>query len=472
MMTLRRRIRTYLLVALVFCTMITGIGMAYVGHLETMKKVQYALDGKEALALQANTLPLVVLVLFVLASIALAMILGKKMSQEIVLPIDKIQERMVLLAEGDLDSPTYQHDKEDELGILTQSFEQAISMIKEYVDEINRDLLDMAQGNFDIDTTHSYKGSFKRMGDALMQIHLDLNRVFHEIRQAADQVASGSQQVATGAQGLSQGATEQAGTIEQLSASITLIADQIKGSAASSSQASQLVMKVSQELEDGNHKMNEMVAAMKNISAASDQIARIIRTIDDIAFQTNILSLNAAVEAARAGAAGKGFAVVADEVRNLAGKSAQAVEETSRMIDNILEVVGKGENTANMTAKAILDVVEGARSIYSLVEEISKASGEQAVAIGEINQGVEQVSVVVQSNSATSEESAAASEELSSQAMLLKDRMARFDLKNLESEDYGTLTYDTYEFEGCEGRDEALAEPVVNLSYHPDEKYR
>lgn len=472
MMTLNQKIRTYLLAALGLCSLVTGAGMAYVGHLGTRERVQLALAGKEDLALQVDRMPFVILGFLVLGSVILALYLGKRLSQEIVFPIEKIQERMILLAEGDLDSPAYLHEREDELGALTQSFGQAIAMIKEYVDEINRDLLDMAKGNFNIDTTHSYKGSFKRMGDALMQIHLDMNRIFHEIRQAADQVASGSQQVATGAQGLSQGATEQAGTIEQLSASITLIADQIKGSATSSAQARQVVMKVSRELEDGNQQMNEMVAAMKNISAASDQIARIIRTIDDIAFQTNILSLNAAVEAARAGAAGKGFAVVADEVRNLAGKSAQAVEETTRMIDNILEVVSKGENTANMTANAILEVVEGARSIYGLVEEISNASGEQAVAIGEINQGVEQVSVVVQSNSATSEESAAASEELSSQALLLKDRMARFQLKTLEIEADNDFSYDPNEKESFEGLEMALAEPKGEHVYQSDDKYQ
>ena len=244
------------------------------------------------------------------------------------------------------------------------------------------------------------------------------------------EIKNSSDQVSSGAQALSQGATEQASSIEQLSASIIEISDQVRSNAVNANNATSLVESVGKEIDRSNIHMQEMIRAISEISDKSAQIGRIIKTIDDIAFQTNILALNAAVEAARAGAAGKGFAVVADEVRNLAGKSAQAASETTELIESSISAVLNGTRIADETAESLSSVVTGASKITSLMQDISKASNEQANSIGQVTQGIEQISGVVQTNSATAEESAAASEELSAQAQLLNSLVSKFKMRH------------------------------------------
>ena len=181
---------------------------------------------------------------------------------------------------------------------------------------------------------------------------------------------------------------------------------------------------------DANAQMQNMINAMNDISQKSNEIAKIIKTIDDIAFQTNILALNAAVEAARAGSAGKGFSVVADEVRNLAGKSAEAAQNTALLIEQSVQAVSKGKDMADETGKAITEVLEAAGSVVQLVNDIVISCEKQGEESDRIKEGTDQIDKVVQTNSATSEESAAAAEELNSQATMLKDLVAYFKLRD------------------------------------------
>jgi len=251
------------------------------------------------------------------------------------------------------------------------------------------------------------------------------------INQEADQVSAGAHNVSDASVAMSQGASEQAASVEQLSASISEIASQTASNAENADKANELTMGTRTKAEVGNQEMQEMLSAMEEINSASVNISKIIKVIDEIAFQTNILALNAAVEAARAGQHGKGFAVVAEEVRNLAARSAKAANETTEMIEGSMQKVEAGRGIANKTADALHAIVEDVSCVADLVANIAKASKEQKLALEQINQGVQQVSQVVQANSATSEEAAASSQQLNNQASRMKASVARFKLNHV-----------------------------------------
>ncbi|MEA5083866.1 MAG: methyl-accepting chemotaxis protein [Lachnospiraceae bacterium] len=359
---------------------------------------------------------------------AFGVIISVKQAGAIAKPVANITKRMGLLAEGDLATEVVLAGTNDEIGMLTHSTAQTIDNLRVYVNHISKLLKGIADGNFDVDTEFEFKGEFVELGESIKNIVSSLNSAFSNIRQASDQVASGADQVAGGAQELSQGATEQASSIEQLSATITDISDKVTINAKDAQLAYNLSSEAGEDVQVGNSRMQEMIGAMEEISHTSGEIRKIIKTIDDIAFQTNILALNAAVEAARAGQAGKGFAVVADEVRNLASKSAEAAKSTTVLIERSVNAVENGTKIADDTAKSLEEIINKVASVNGTIGRIARASNEQAMAITQVTQGVDQISAVVQTNSATAEESAAASEELSGQASIMRELVDQFKL--------------------------------------------
>lgn len=345
--------------------------------------------------------------------------------------IEPIQECSVVLnemAKGNLKlkvAGEYQGD----LAQIKDSLNNTIDSLSGYINEISSVLTELSSNNLDTNIYSEYKGDFSAIKDSINNIIVSLNATLSEVSVSSENVAAGSQQVSASSQQLSQGATEQAGSVEELTASMADIADQTKHNAMNAGKASEITSEVKNDAQHGNGQMNQMLAAMKEITASSQNIGKIIKVIDEIAFQTRILSLNAAVEAARAGVSGKGFAVVADEVRKLAARSTQAATETTSLIENSISKSKLGLAIAQNTAVTLEKIVRDAENAATLVSEISIASNEQATTIAQVNKGVEQVSVVIQTNSATAEQSAASSEELSGQAALLKEKIARFKLK-------------------------------------------
>jgi methyl-accepting chemotaxis protein len=310
----------------------------------------------------------------------------------------------------------------DEVTILGYAFFKLLANMREKVKNIKQ----VAAG--DLTTKIQIISEKDLLGNTLSELVGNMHRIVSAISATADQVTSGSRMVSDSSMALSQGATEQASSVQELTASLAEVSAKTALSARNAEQADEFAQNARKNAVLGNAQMKEMLGAMDEINISSSNIGKIIKVIDDIAFQTNILALNAAVEAARAGQHGKGFAVVAEEVRSLAARSASAAKETTELIEGSVRKVDAGTKIANNTADALNQIVSQIEKAAGLVQSISESSKEQATAINEISNGISLVSQVVQTNAATAEESAAASEELSSQAEQLKVAVAEFTL--------------------------------------------
>ncbi len=287
----------------------------------------------------------------------------------------------------------------------------------------------VSSGSLTKDVTGDYLGDHARIKNALNGTIASLNDFLSQVSNAVEQLSTVSLQVSDASQSVSQGATEQAGSLEEITSAMAEIGSQSRRNAENAAQANQLSTTARNSAETGNGQMKQMLQAMEGINESSGQISKIIKVIDEIAFQTNLLALNAAVEAARAGVHGKGFAVVAEEVRNLAQRSAKAARETTELIEGSLDRVENGTKIANQTAHALDEIIQVVTKVTDLVGEIANASKEQVQGLDQVNQALVQVDQVTQSNAASAEESASAAEELSGQVVQLKGLLEKYQLK-------------------------------------------
>ncbi len=333
-------------------------------------------------------------------------------------PMNEVKDSLTLLSQGKFDFNVNKVFK-GEFAEMMNSLDTTVRAVGSYIGEITEILEAVAQNDLTKQIKRDYIGQFNQIKSAINRISNDLKITVTEIMHSSENVLAGARQLSDSSMDLANGASSQAIAVEELNASITLVREQTSQNSALTRDANGLSKKSIDNANQGNDEMRKMLQSMSDIKEASNNIAKIIKVIDEIAFQTNLLALNAAVEAARAGEAGKGFAVVADEVRSLASRSQTAAKETSEYIEDAILKVNEGTHIASQTSNALNTIVENINSVSSIMESITRANDEQTESITQIIQGVTQISDVVQKNSAASEETAATAEELNSQSELL-----------------------------------------------------
>ena len=346
-------------------------------------------------------------------------------------PIAELDETASRLAEGDLDVELNVTAK-NEIGELAESIRATVARLKEYIaylKEASGALDQIADGKLEIHLEQEYVGEFRQLKDALLHISSSMNDVMKNISASSQTVTSSAGDLANAAQQLAEGSGTQAAAVEELVATATSVVEQVEESKKDALHSAEETEKVTAMMEQSQDKMQEMMEAVQKIHETSEQVVGIIATIEQIADQTNLLSLNASIEAARAGEAGKGFAVVADEIGKLAQESSKAANMTRNLISVSMEEIDKGNQIADHVMDSLKTAVEAVDKVNTMIQKTAENAADQAQSMEQIRVGIEEISQGVQDNSAIAEESSATSEELASQATLLNELVQHFELQ-------------------------------------------
>lgn len=372
-----------------------------------------------------------VIVVFVAAAVMLATSIGLTIGQMITEPLAQIEEAIVSMREGDFSKEsilTYESD--DELGVVQTKLRESLLTLTAYVKEISHELEKMAKGDLtrDGDKITNFLGEFSSIKESLLYILKRFNSTLTEIQQTSTFVASDSEEIAKASQTLSEGAMEQAGAVEELTATVNTVSSLAVESAEANKQAYEQVKNSTDKAEIEKKKMDDLTTEMEHIMEISKEIGEIITAIEDIASQTNLLSLNASIEAARAGDAGRGFAVVADQIGKLASDSARSAVNTRELIIKILAEIEKGNEITLSTSESFDRIINDMREFAELAQQSMENAHAQADALGEVEKGIEQISGAVQNTAASSEENSAISVNLSEKSVQLDELVKRFKL--------------------------------------------
>ncbi len=376
--------------------------------------------------------------LFVCATFAAIFILGlvmiivtiKRSAASITKPILELNHTAQQLAAGDLDVHLA-ITADDEIGELGDSFGETVRRLKEYIvyiDETADVLGKMSDGKLNIELKNEYVGEFQKLKVALLDIAASMNEVMETIRDSAEQVSAGASELANASQVLAEGAETHAAAIEQLASTTTEVTEQVQESRKSAELSAEATANVTRMITENQEKMERMVEAMGTIHETSQQVVGIIQTIEEIADQTNLLSLNASIEAARAGEAGRGFAVVADEIGKLALESSKAANMTRDLISVSMEEISKGNSIANGVMQSLEESVNAVDQVNKMIKKTAEDAVIQAGSVEQIRRGIDEIAQGVQDNSAAAQQTSATSEELAAQAVTLNEMMKKFEL--------------------------------------------
>ena len=394
-------------------------------------KFQVELDQAKTMA---NVCTVIIFIVIVAAGLAIAVVttmIGKIITNSITEPVKQIDAAVASLRKGELSNvEMLTYESEDEFGDTIRNLKEAMGILADYVSEISVEVKAIAQGDLtrNGDDITDFLGDFSELKTSLLYILKRFNSTLTEISNLAEQVSSNALEVENASKSLADGATEQAGVIEELNATIDTVVDMAEDTAKETQNASARVKASANKANEEKEKMNELLTEMEHITEISKEIGNIITDIEDIASQTNLLSLNASIEAARAGEAGKGFAVVADQIGKLAADSAKSAVNTRDLIDKTLVEIEKGNTITRTTADAFNQIITDMESFAELAENTMEKANSQAESLEQIGQGIEQLSGVVQGNAASSEENTAISINLAEGAAKMHDRVNIFKL--------------------------------------------
>ncbi len=400
--------------------------------LEELLNVKVTEGDKLSSRLNIISIILAVMIAVVLVvSMLIAVHMGRSIARGIARPLKELGKRFSTFATGDLSSAFPETNADDEVSDMIKQATDMADNLNIIINDAGELLGKMAEGNYAIKTQmpDRYTGDFSRLLEAMWNMKIQMTTTLEAIGEASEQVAAGSSHIADAGQALAEGSTEQASAVQELHASIVNITETAVKSMQNAEDSYQQARHYADDAEKSRDQMEAMMAAMERINQTSNKIGNIISEIESIASQTNLLSLNASIEAARAGYAGRGFAVVADQIRDLADQSAKAAISTRELIEGSLQEVAEGSQAAEQASTSILSVVEGMKQIADTSKELSLMAETQAAAMREAEKGVNQISEVVQNNAATAEESSATSEELSAQTISLNEHISKFILE-------------------------------------------
>ena len=382
----------------------------------------------------ANVCIIIIFVVIVAAGLAIAVVttlIGGIITNSITEPVEQIDAAVASLRKGELSNvEMLTYESEDELGDTIRNLKEAMGILADYVSEISVEVKAIAQGDLtrNGDDITDFLGDFSELKASLLYILKRFNSTLTEISNLAEQVSSNASEVENASKSLADGATEQAGVIEELNATVDTVVDLAADTAKETQSASARVKASVDKANEEKEKMNDLLMEMEHITEISKEIGNIITDIEDIASQTNLLSLNASIEAARAGEAGKGFAVVADQIGKLAADSAKSAVNTRDLIDKTLVEIENGNTITRTTADAFNQIIADMESFAELAENTMEKANSQAESLEQIGQGIEQLSGVVQGNAASSEENTAISINLAEGAAKMRDRVNIFKL--------------------------------------------
>ena len=401
--------------------------------LQNLMSINVSKGNTERVKIQVVLIVLIVIIVIVCVIVAVySTRLAVKISNGIEKPLNELGERFITFAKGDLDSPMPVVETEDEIAELVKSVEDMAKRIHIIIEDAGRMLNEMAGGNFAVSTEYEeqYVGAFNALLLGMRHMNRQIDSTIKGVNDASEQVLAGSENLAQASQSVAEGATDQAAAVEELQATIDELSNGIRATADELDESYKEAYKYAELAEHSRTDMTAMMTSMQRISETSEKIGDIIAQIEDIASQTNLLSLNASIEAARAGEAGKGFAVVADQIRNLAEQSAQSAVDSKALIEASVHEVDEGDRNATRVSESLNEVVVGVHTVAENAKKMKAISLNQAESMDQADLATAKIAEIVQNNSAAAQETSATSEELTAQATALSGLVSKFRLRD------------------------------------------